>query len=471
MAMTITLKPALFRGDWDQARSQYSLLWFLEAMCRVNQSHIRQFRNLAEKGLKQPYPRLYKSGVHYERERGTEEWLDIPNILAGGSYPGVYPGAWDDCLPLNTLLLRDDFTMVPIGQIKSGMRIMGDGQWTTVTGRAFKGPKTILNFSLSNGTVFECSPEHRVFRQGRLQKTEEEIRAEAVREGTSLRGRQLNLEKIQRAILDHETAQSYLGLQSHDFQLEENHSEMSVTKIAENPYKKMCADIETDTGRFWLPETNLIVHNCEGLACWRVAELRELPWHWRTSKRDPKTGQPYTCYLDPSFRPPPGAMKVQGGMPAKPFAKFKKRDDGSFAYHALTLLPDGRLEDPSLTLGMTWEQEFHDRDIARKYQSGELPVQIRYADAPDTIVVDPESPTGFSSKIERAKRRTGLAGPEEEIHTIGDITNESPDEMIASWGVIPEAPDSDPELDAILGGQGFLNHPAIRNRRRRIRRP
>lgn len=272
MSMTITLKPQLFRGDWDQARSQYALLWFLEAMCRVNQSHIRQFRHLAKKGIKKPYPRVYKSGVHYERERGTEEWLDIPNILAGGSYPGEYPGPWDDC---------------------------------------------------------------------------------------------------------------------------------------------------------------------EGLACWRVAELRELPWHWQATKRDKKTGKPYTVYLDPAFAPPPGARKVKGGIAAKPFAKFKRRPDGSYAYHALLLLPDGRLEDPSLTMGMTWEKEFHDRDIARKYRDGELPIQIRYATAPDTVVVDPESPTGYSNKIEEAKRKTGLQGDAfEPGRGAGDVTNETPDELLAEHGIV-----------------------------------
>jgi hypothetical protein len=261
--MTITLKTQLFRGDWDQARSQYSLLWFMEAMCRVNQSHIRQFIRLKEEGkVKNAYPRMYRSGIHYERERGTEEWLDIPTILAGGSYPGEFPGPWDDC---------------------------------------------------------------------------------------------------------------------------------------------------------------------EGVSCWRVAELRELPWHWVYPNR--KTGK--LEHLDSAFPPPPGARKVPGGIAAKPFAKFRQRDDGSYAYHALVLLPDGRLEDPSLTLGMTWEREFHDRDIAGKYKRGELPIQIRYADIPDVVVVDPESPTGYSSDIERAKVRTGLAGSKSPADA--SCTNMSPAEL-AAWG-------------------------------------
>jgi hypothetical protein len=267
MSMTITLKTKLFRADWDQARSQYCILWFLEALCRTNQSHIRQFKHLAKEGHVKPYPRLYKSGIHYERERGTEEWLDIPTVLEGGSYKGEFPGPWGDC---------------------------------------------------------------------------------------------------------------------------------------------------------------------EDLACWRVAELRELEWHWAVPRRG-KDGRIWIEHMDCAFRPPKGAQKVPGGIKAKPFAKFRQREDDSYAYHALLLLPNGRLEDPSLTMGMTWEKDFHDRQMSHKYQTGELPVQIRYAEAPDVVVVDPESPTGFSSNVERAKQRTGLSGvnPFTGYEQDVEVSNESPEELAA----------------------------------------
>ena len=92
----IIFKVALFRGDFDQARSQYSLLWLMEALVRINQSHIRQFKHLAkDKEVPAPYPMLYRAGVHYEPEPGTEEWLDIPNVLAVNG--GTFPGPWADC--------------------------------------------------------------------------------------------------------------------------------------------------------------------------------------------------------------------------------------------------------------------------------------------------------------------------------------------------------------------------------------
>jgi hypothetical protein len=579
MSMTIVLKTQLFRGDWDQARSQYALLWFMEAMCRVNQSHIRQFQNMAARGQGKEYPRAYKSGCHYERERGTEEWLDIPTILAGGSYPGEFPGAWDDCLPMDTLVLRNDFELVPIGSLSPGDKIMGDGEWTTVLDWMDKGEKPILSFELNNGAILRCTAEHKLFLQDGTEKKAGEIRVgdvlltptknfptnpepmldaqlspedlawligvytadgwhnlprhprfaisgkdghpkeaqkrrvkemmDALGVGTYWNERYIGVndrriaeimakcgtpapnknvpyiknmdERQVKLLLEGLSADAtlssgqltygttsktlamqirmlyrMLGQSTHikrwddhgglgknpiyrvgvrqkpEDVLMEQHKRFGakVVAIREDGEEHVC-DIETDSKKFWLPESDLVVHNCEGWACWRVAELRELPWHWAAPARDPRTGKAFMAHIDSAYPPPPGAQRVPGGIKAKPFAKFKKRADGSYAYHALVLLPDGRLEDPSLTMGMTWEQEFHDRDIARKYQTGELPVQIRFTEIPDVVVVDPESPTGFSSNIDQAKRNAGfLPGG---ASRRGVVTNAEPSE-IAAWG-------------------------------------
>lgn len=576
MSMTIVLKTKLFRGDWDQARSQYSILWFMEALCRVDQSHIRQMKHLAEKGKTEPYPRIYKSGIHYERERGTEEWLDIPTVLEGGSYPGEYPGPWGDCLPLSTLIMKNDYSLVPISSLVPGDRIMGDSEWTTVVEQMETGVKKILAFELDNGSVFRCSPNHRLFKEDGT-----EIRAEDVKPGDhlltpvkpfptaevphsdpvlsdkdfawlmgifvadgwcdmprhprfSISGKDGLRKEEQKHRVENMMEKAGIPIRWHDKYIRVNDKRLatimstcgrgapnkqlpfldfSKEQVAElveglsadayvrqrkgreevtfgttsqtlalqlrilyrmmnksvhirrwdehgglgsNPIyrigiratpeelmrpnrakvsarvvgiredgEEMCCDIETDTGKFWLPETDLVVHNCEDLACWRVAELRELEWHWAFPRRL-KDGRTVIDHIDCAFPPPKGARKVKGGIKAKPFAKFKQRDDGSYAYHALVLLPDGRLEDPSLTMGMTWEQEFHDRGIAKKYQTGELPIQIRYADLPDVVVIDPESPTGYRSDIEAAKSRTGIC-------TDGSCTNATPGE-IAAWG-------------------------------------
>ena len=219
----IVMKIALFRGDFDQARSQYSLLWLMEALCRINQSHIRQFRILAKQGkVPAPYPLLYRAGVHYEPEAGTEEWCDIPNIL--DSRGGTFPGSWGDC---------------------------------------------------------------------------------------------------------------------------------------------------------------------EDLACWRVAELRE---------------------------------DLNHPIAAKPFAKWKRKPDGAYAYHALVRLPDGKLEDPSLVLGMANEPEFARLNMAQRYKEGSMTPTVRFAKIPDVVVVDNEKQGGFGKDIKAAKKATGLDKPQPGAPITGMIT-------------------------------------------------
>ncbi len=89
-----------------------------------------------------------------------------------------------------------------------------------------------------------------------------------------------------------------------------------ITEIRQEPDELVC-DIRTDTGRFYLPESDVITSNCEDLACWRAAELR-----------------------------------VREGILAEPTFIWKLRPNGGYLYHILVRYPDGRIEDPSRTLGM-----------------------------------------------------------------------------------------------------------------------
>ena len=155
--------------------------------------------------------------------------------------------------------------------------------------------------------------------------------------------------------------------------------------------------------------------DCEDAACYRVAELRELPWHyqriapWKPKKDD---GKPNIEMADPRFpqgdaemsaalakRPWPKWKRAKGGIPAKPFAKWRRGPEGNYHYHALTYLPDGRLEDPSLVLGMGKEAEFAADGMADKMKLGDVPVKIQFAKPPDVMVVDPEKPSGYNGGI------------------------------------------------------------------------
>jgi hypothetical protein len=257
----IVFRVALFRGDWDQARSQHALLWLLEALTRINQAHIRQGRALAKKGkIGAEYPPLYYAGIHYEPEPGTEEWVDIPTIF-DLPVKGVFAGPWADC---------------------------------------------------------------------------------------------------------------------------------------------------------------------EDLAAYLTAEKRELAWHWARGKNE--TADPR--YLPPDGKPTyAGWKRVKGGIKAKPFAKWRRRPDGSYGYHALCMLPDGRLEDPSLVLGMREEAAFARAGMAEKFKAKAVPPRIKFSGIPDVVVVDPEKPSGYEANIKRAKNLTGLQPTPEQIKLMTTLNGES-----ASWG-------------------------------------
>jgi hypothetical protein len=266
----IVFRCQMFRGDWDQVWSQMRMLWLMEVLCRVNQTHLRQFDEFKKRGLvENGYPTCYRSGLHYETEKGTEIWPDIPSLLMGTMGKGIYPGPWGDC---------------------------------------------------------------------------------------------------------------------------------------------------------------------EDLACFRVAELRELPWHyerpapWNKSKTecaDPRFPQGEAERAASAAKHPwPGWKKVKGGVRAKPFAKWRRGPQGNYHYHALTYLPDGRLEDPSLVLGMGREAEFAAENMAQKLKSGEVPVTIQFAKAPEVMVVDPEKPSGYnggdSVKLDRQvlellDSRSDLSGADPEV--------------------------------------------------------
>lgn len=243
----IVFRCQMFRGDWDQIWSQMRMLWLMEGLVRVNQTHLRQFEEFKKRGLvENNYPSVYRSGLHYETEKGTEIWPDIPSLLMGTMGKGVYPGYFGDC---------------------------------------------------------------------------------------------------------------------------------------------------------------------EDLACYRVAELRELPYHYerpapwnkkKTECADPRYPQPAT----PGAPVPvsgasdwAGWKKVKGGIRAKPFAKWRRGPQGNYHYHALTYLPDGRLEDPSLVLGMGKEKAFAEANMAEKLKNGEAPVIYQFAKAPEVMVVDPEKPSGYNGGI------------------------------------------------------------------------
>lgn len=129
--------------------------------------------NLAFLTMNPRLPDIYDTKIFYKSEPiGEENWLTYPVLLSMGA---------GDCLPLSTLVMRDDFEFVPMASLVPGTRIMGQGGWTTVTDAVVTGEKTILAIELGNGGVLRASPEHRLFRADGT-----EVRAEDVKVGELL---------------------------------------------------------------------------------------------------------------------------------------------------------------------------------------------------------------------------------------------------------------------------------------------
>ena len=314
----ITFRCQMFRGDWDQVWSQMRMLWLMEGLCRVNQTHLRQFDEFQRRGLvERGYPSVYRSGLHYETEKGTEIWPDIPSLLMGTMGKGNYPGHWGDCLPATTSVLRvNDHLVVPIGDLASGDQIVGDGKDTTVTAHAITGMKTILELELDNKKMFRGSPEHRVFSQDGAERRVEDVEVGDLLRTPTTGARVVAIREVE---------------------------------------PELCCDITTDTGRFYLPESDLVVHNCEDLACYRVAELRELPEHyerqapWNKSKTecaDPRYPQPAQTTMTPAG---PVALSGAGDDPWAGWKKVQGRREGQ-ALRQVAARPRGQLPLPRARL-------------------------------------------------------------------------------------------------------------------------
>ena len=163
----LTLPEHFDEDEKDEERHFAPIIPLLEGLIKVNEWHLRRSLRRAQKGLAAPIPPLYSSGVRYKEDPpGQENWKDIPAVLKDGH---------GDCLPLSTLVLRDDYEMAPLYALRPGDRIAGDGAWTQVQEVLSTGEKQILSFRLSNGCALRCSPEHRLFRD--VDGTVEEIRA------------------------------------------------------------------------------------------------------------------------------------------------------------------------------------------------------------------------------------------------------------------------------------------------------
>lgn len=74
MSHTITIVASLFDPDTDRVYSERAILSLLYGLVGVNREYLRRYQTLP----------LYRAGVKYIREEGSEHWLAIPDIIKNG---------------------------------------------------------------------------------------------------------------------------------------------------------------------------------------------------------------------------------------------------------------------------------------------------------------------------------------------------------------------------------------------------
>jgi hypothetical protein len=276
----ITLPENFDEDENDEARHFAPIIPLLKGVIEVNVWHIRRALRRAQKGLGYPIPPLYASGVRYKEDPpGQENWKDCLAVLADGH---------GDCLPLSTLVVRqvgDDKSLnniagelVPMLALRIGDRVMGDGSWTPVREVCVTGGKRILALYLNNGCQLRCSSEHKLFRL-KEGGASEEIRAGEVRVGNSLMSPSTLVVALvgdwqppeYTLNLRPETSPAVLRAVANTRRINRS-AAPRVERVVEEG-SELCMDITTGSGKFWLPESDVLVHNCDRLVAWRVAEL------------------------------------------------------------------------------------------------------------------------------------------------------------------------------------------------------
>jgi hypothetical protein len=267
-------------------------------------------------------------GLRYVSDPRCLDTFSEPEALARMCSRGACAG---DCLPLDTLVLKNDYQLVELHKVNIGDRIFDGEGFTPIINRWDKGVKPLLEFVLTNGALQKTTPDHRMFKIGRLGNVEEvpasELRAndqlvtgnlipageagigtsQTRAFGAALRSKPIALP----CALNFSTAEVtalFEGLHAHDgldsagsvlkgeigkllgAQIRVLYrmigrgtylrhtglptSPMGVVKQADTSEVRVKAiiggiepapvmDIETESGKFWLPESDLVVHNCD----------------------------------------------------------------------------------------------------------------------------------------------------------------------------------------------------------------
>jgi len=250
--------------DDGEDRHFAPIILALQAMISVNKWHIQRGLERARRGKGLPVPPLYASGVRYKEDPpGQENWKDCLQVLADGH---------GDCLPVSSLVLRANGKyhgeIIPLVSVQAGDELWGDGEWTRVSDARITGGKRVIEFQLDNGCTQLMSREHRVFVMDGDKPYE--VPAAEVTQGMALASPlaiNTDVADAPGAGDPHQLIHAVANLRR-----EKRGSHPRIERITDAGHD-LCMDITTSSGKFWLPESDLLVHNCDRLVSWRVAEL------------------------------------------------------------------------------------------------------------------------------------------------------------------------------------------------------
>lgn len=153
-----------------------------------------------------------------------------------------------DCLPTGTRVVRNRGEIVTIDEIRVGDKIMEDGAPTRVLKKWTTGRKPIRRFGLRHGHVdtgLYCSSEHKLF----------------LTDGTEIRAKDVRTEM---RLLTPQSQQE--PWQVHRYNLAGTSVEGALVKEVEDLAEQECVDITTESGRFYLYDAHVMVHNCDDMS-------------------------------------------------------------------------------------------------------------------------------------------------------------------------------------------------------------
>jgi hypothetical protein len=345
----------MFQPDDDVEQTRTDLMWLLEALAQRDQNYLRQHPDT---------PRLYKSGVVWEapqqfngecrqvavlrqalgtaaNKREVADVLDLVQEVFGGEHfcdvGRILQRGKIDCFPSGTRLLRRDGARVAVEDVRPGDAIWGRHRWSVVKAVQRKDrrlPVWRLHVASRSASVpyvrdwahFDVTSDHKVFVVADAADGHPRANVTRARVGEIVHslvpGMSLIAPKTPREVAAAFEPGDEFAFRHFDPALDKKRELMNVTWENSEPVEVW--DVQTDDHYVYLPDADVTVSNCDGLAAWRVAELR------------------------------------QAGVAARPYMTNRKRLGGGTTYHALVLWPGysgvagGRptSEDPSLLLGM-----------------------------------------------------------------------------------------------------------------------